>query len=64
MEKPVYRPGETAPKSGQYGIVGPKGGNTNKEVTVPKGNTLPPTPKPGQGYVINDLTHNKSGDGK
>ena len=55
------KPGDSAPKSGQYEQVGPKGGNTGKDVTMPKGHTLPPTDKPGQGYVLVDPTKNKSG---
>lgn len=54
-------PGEKAPASGQYGVVGPRGGKTGKEVTVVKGEPMPPTPKPGMGYVMNDPTNNKSG---
>ncbi len=57
----MLKPGNKAPKSGQYGIVGPHGGKINKEVTVVKGEPLPPTEKPGQGYVLNDPTNNKSG---
>lgn len=55
------KPGEKAPKSGQYGIVGPRGGNTGKERTVTKGEPMPPTPKPGQGYILVDPTKNGSG---
>lgn len=57
----TYKPGETAPRSGQYGIVGTRGGETGKERTVPRGTTLPPTPKPGQSYRLVDPTKNKSG---
>lgn len=57
------KPGSKAPASGQYGINGPRGGETGKEVTVVKGETLPPTPKPGQTYDIVDRTKNKSGRG-
>lgn len=59
----ALKPGQTAPKSGQYGIVGPRGGDTGKERTVTKGEPMPPTPKPGQKYVMNDPTKNKSGKG-
>lgn len=55
--------GEKATRSGQYGIVGPRGGDTGKERTVVKGERLPPTPKPGQSYKMNDPTKNKSGKG-
>ncbi len=40
---PTYKPGQKAPTSGQYGVVGPKGGKTGTEVTVAKGGMLPPT---------------------
>lgn len=55
------KPGEKAPASGQYGVVGPRGGKTNKEVTSVKGESLPPTQKPGQTYTFVDPTKNKSG---
>lgn len=58
---PKVNPGKLAPKSGQYEIVGPRGGHTGKEVTVPKGHTMPPTPKSGQSYNLVDPTKNKSG---
>jgi hypothetical protein len=50
------RPGDETPQSGQYGIFGPRGGDTGKERTSTKGNTLPPTPKPGQTYRLVDKT--------
>ena len=49
------KPGQKAPKSGQYGVVGPRGGKINHEVTVVKGEPMPPTKKPGQTYVLNDF---------
>ncbi len=51
-----FKPGQKAPRSGQYGIVTPRGGRTGKERTVTKGEPLPPTPKSGQGYVLVDPT--------
>lgn len=59
--KQTYRPGQTAPKSAQYEIIGPRGGRTGEERTVVKGEPLPPTPKPGQIYAPVDPTRNKSG---
>jgi hypothetical protein len=50
------KPGQPAPKSGQYEIVGPRGGSTEKERTVTRGEPMPPTPKPGQKYVLVDPT--------
>lgn len=55
------KPGQKAPASGQYGVIGPRGGDLHKEVTVVKGESMPPTQKPGQTYVMNDPTNNKSG---
>ena len=55
--------GQTAPKSGQYVQIGPRGGQ-GKEVTVTKGEPMPPTPKPGTTYNLTDPTKNKSGQGK
>ena len=57
------KPGEKAPVSGQYEIIGTRGGATGKERTVVKGEPLPPTPLPGQSYHIADRTRNKSGRG-
>jgi hypothetical protein len=57
------KPGQTAPASGQYPVVGPRGGKTNKEVTVIKDRPMPPTQKPGETYGKPDLTKNKSGTG-
>ena len=45
-----YRPGEKAPVSAQYEIIGPRGGATGRERTVAKGEILPPTPVPNQSY--------------
>jgi hypothetical protein len=63
-KKKTYKPGEKAPVSAQYGIVGPRGGVIPGEITVVKGKPLPPTAKPGQRYVIQDRTNNKAGRGK
>lgn len=57
------KPGNTAPRSGQYEQVGPRGGKTGHEVTVVKGEPLPPTQKPGMSYTLVDATKNKSGRG-
>ncbi len=59
--KSIYKPGETAPSSGQYEIIGPRGGHTGHERTVVKGEPLPPTPGGGQGYKLVDRTKNMSG---
>lgn len=54
------KPGQTAPKSGQYQQIGPRGGH-GPEVTSVKGEPLPPTPKSGSTYTLVDPTKNKSG---
>ena len=56
-----FKPGETAPVSGLYELIGPRGGKTGKERTVVRGEALPPAPKPGMGYRIAERAKNKSG---
>ena len=60
----VLKPGQPAPASGEYEIVGPRGGDTNRERTVVQGEPLPPTPKPGQGYQLHRPAHNNAGKPK
>ena len=47
-------PGTKAPISGQY-----RNNATRNEVTVVRGEPLPPTPKSGQTYTIADKTKHK-----
>jgi hypothetical protein len=61
MTAATQKPGEKAPASGQYEIIGPQGGKTGKERTVTKGEPLPPPPKKGQKYRMADRTKNKAG---
>ena len=56
MVDKTYRPGTTAPRSGQYEQLGPRGGKTGVERTVVKGEPLPPTPRQGMGYRLVDPT--------
>lgn len=56
--------GDKAPASGQYAIVGPRGGNTGQERTSVRDKPLPPTPKSGQTYQLADRTRNGAGRGK
>jgi hypothetical protein len=55
------KPGQPAPQSGQYERVGPRGGRTGQEVTMPRQHPLPPTPKPGERYILVDPSRNGSG---
>jgi len=55
----VFKPGEEAATSGQYEIVGPRGGRTGEERTVTKGEPLPPTPERGMGFILVDKTKHK-----
>lgn len=59
-DKELHKPGEKAPESGQYEIVGPRGGDAGgKERTIVQGEPFPPTEKPGQKYHIIDPTKTK-----
>ena len=60
MPKKTYSPGEPAPRSGQYRIVGPRGGDKGgMERTSTKNKPLPPTPQPNQRYVLVDPTRHR-----
>ncbi len=59
MSKKTYKPGEKAGDSGQYKVIGPRGGLQDREVTVTKGEPLPPTPKPNMKYRLVDKTKHK-----
>lgn len=52
----VFRSGQTAEQSGQYEIIGRRGGRTGEERTVTEGEPLPPTPEAGQCYILVDKT--------
>lgn len=64
MTKTPLRPGQATPASGQYALTGPRGGILGPEVTGVRGKPLPPTPKPGQGYILVDPSNNGSGRGR
>jgi len=55
----IYKPGEICPESGQYELVGPRGGGRGREVTCVKGEHVPPTREPGFGYRLVDPTKHK-----
>ena len=50
----TFKPGDEAPRSGQY-----RNTTTGHEVTVVRGEPLPPTPKSGQRYTLVDPTRHK-----
>ena len=41
----TYKPGESAPISGEYEIIGPRGGDTGQERTAVRGKPLPQPPR-------------------
>ena len=57
----TLKPGATAPRSGQYEIIGQRGGHTGVERTVTNSEPMPPTPHSGQTYKMADATKNGSG---
>lgn len=50
MPKKPLKPGNEAPSTGDYKIVGPRGGISKTGITVEKGETMPPTPKKNQHF--------------
>lgn len=56
----TFKPGQTAPRSGQYEIIGPRGGRTGVERTVTKGEPLPPPEKSGQTFALVDKTKHRN----
>ncbi|QKC63411.1 hypothetical protein EFV37_14670 [Mesorhizobium loti] len=54
-KNPPLRPGQPAPRSGQYEITGPRGGK-GPERTVTRNEPLPPTPSKGSTYKLVDPT--------
>ena len=59
MANSPLRPGDETPTSGQYEIIGPRGGHTGDEITGVQGKPLPPTPKPGMSFLLVDPTKHK-----
>jgi hypothetical protein len=61
MSDELYKPGQKAQRSGQYEMTGPRGGKTNVERTVTRGEPLPPTEETGQKYRLVDPTRHRKG---
>ena len=59
MKPTTLKPGEESPQSGQYEIIGPRGGRTGEERTVVRGEPMPPTPSKGMGFKLVDPTKHK-----
>ncbi len=59
--KTYYKPGQKAPRSGQYELTGPRGGRTGVERTVTRGEPMPPSERSGQRYILTDPTKHRSG---
>lgn len=58
----LYSPGEVVPQSGQFEVVGPRGGHREGlEVTGVEGKRLPPTQESGLKYKPVDPTKHKGG---
>jgi hypothetical protein len=55
----VLRPGQRAPRSGIYDMVGPRGRRTGEQVVSTHNKPLPPTEKPGQGYRLVEPAHHQ-----
>lgn len=64
MAKEPLKAGTPAPASGQFEIIGPRGGRTGTERTVTRGEPVPPTSGPSQGYIFVDRSKNGAGRGK
>ncbi len=59
MSDKFLKPGQKAPRSGQYEIVGPRGGGTGVERTVTRSEPLPPPERKGQKYRLVDPTKHR-----
>lgn len=56
MTERNFKPGQKAPTSGQYEMLGPRGGHSGIERTIVKNEPFPPTQQSGQTYVLVDKT--------
>lgn len=58
--KNIVRPGEHVKTSGQYVVIGPRGGVSKTEVTLVENKPAPPTPKPSSKFALVDKTKHKN----
>ena len=56
----VFKPGEKVVVSGQYEVIGPRGGKTGLEITAVKNGTFPPTQKQNMRFRLVDPTKHKN----
>lgn len=61
--KTALKPGGLAPRSGEYQIIGPRGGSAS-ERTVVRGEPLPPTASQGSSYDLRRPAKNQAGKKK
>ena len=54
----ALKPGQSTPTSGQYQVIGPRGGK-GPEITSTKGHPMPPTSTPNSSYKLVDPTKHK-----
>lgn len=64
MPTRTVKPGQTVTRSGQYEIVGPRGGRTGAERTMVRGEPAPPTPQSGQKFKLVDPSKNGAGSNR
>jgi hypothetical protein len=50
-------PGTPAPRSGQYEVVGPRGGSRGREITATQGRPLPPVPRGERMRLVDPTKH-------
>ncbi len=60
MSRKSWKPGEKVPRSGQYQIIGPRGGK-GPERTVVKNEPFPPTLSRNQRFILVDPTRTVRG---
>ena len=48
----TLKPGQKAPLSGIYEVIGPRGGSSGREIAVVRGQPLPPVPKSARSHML------------
>lgn len=60
---PTIKPGQNVPNSGEWAIIGPRGG-IGPERTLVKDEVAPPTPKAGSHFKLVRPARNAAGKGR